>query len=217
MAPLIKGLSENPPSALTGMPAPLVLASRSPARADLLRSAGLHFTVEAPAVDEAGVKESLRHEGASAEGAVAVLAELKATRVSASMTEAFVVGADQILDRDGRWFDKPANLDEAAAQLRALRGQRHELVTGVCVARDASRVWHHVSRATLVMRAFSDLFLERYLKSLGDEALTSIGAYKVEGVGAQLFADIDGDHFAILGLPLLPLLDFLRGHGMVME
>lgn len=213
----MQGLSENAPPRLEVTPVPLVLASQSPARADLLRSAGLRFTVAAPAIDEAVVKESLRREGASAERAVEVLAELKAIRVSLSRASAFVVGADQILDDGGGWLDKPATVEEAGAQLRALRGRQHELVTAVCVASQGQRLWHHVSRATLVMRRFSDGFLDHYLEAVGDEALTSLGAYKVEGIGAQLFARIDGDHFAILGLPLLPLLDFLRGHGMVME
>ena len=116
---------------------------------------------------------------------------------------------------DGAWFDKPETPAQARAQLVALRGRRHELVSAVAVVRDGERLWHHVERPALTMRSFSDGFLDDYIAQEGEALLGSVGAYRLEEAGIQLFARIEGDYFAILGLPLLPLLEFLRGHGMV--
>ncbi|HET7595036.1 MAG TPA: Maf family protein, partial [Stellaceae bacterium] len=124
---------------------------------------------------------------------------------------------DQMLDCAGTWFDKPHDRADARAQLVALRGKRHELVSAVTVVRNGAVIWHLVDRPRLAMRAFSDDFLDTYLAALGDEALASVGVYQLEGLGAQLFERVEGDYFSILGLPLLPLLDFLRGHGVVMS
>jgi septum formation protein len=126
-----------------------------------------------------------------------------------------VIAADQMLVCDNAWSDKLADLAAARAQLLALRGRRHELVSAVCVVRDTTRLWHDVDRPALTMRSFGDGFLDDYLASAGDDVLGSVGAYRLEGHGIQLFSRIDGDYFAILGLPLLPLLAFLRGHGVV--
>lgn len=191
----------------------VVLASGSTARAALLRQAGVGFSVVAAAVDEAAVKESLRSAGADGAGVAESLAELKAQRVARRHPGSLVIGADQVLDCEGSLFDKPADLAAARRQLLALRGRRHELLSAVVVVRDGIRQWHHVGRATLLMRDFSDEFIDGYLESVGEAALTSVGAYQLEGFGAQLFAHIDGDYFTILGLPLLPLLDFLRENG----
>jgi septum formation protein len=119
------------------------------------------------------------------------------------------------LECDGILFDKPSDLAAARSQLMALRGREHRLLSAVVLVRDGERVWHHVDRATLTVRDFSTDFLDRYLRSAGDTALSSVGAYQLEGVGAQLFAAIDGDYFTILGLPLLPLLDILREQGIL--
>src|SRR5262249_265994 len=143
-------------------------------------------------------------------------AELKAQRIARRNPGALVIGADQVLDCDGTLFDKPADAADVRRQLLLLRGRRHELVSVVVVARDGVRPWHHVGRAALTMRHLSRGFLDAYLKVAGGAVLAWVGAYQVEGVGAQLFARIDGDYFTILGLPLLPLLDFLREQGVLL-
>jgi septum formation protein len=180
----------------------------------MLRDAGLAAEVASPGVDEAEVKRALAAEGAPADHVALTLAELKAVRISSRRPGAFVIGADQTLVCNGVLFDKPADLAHARAQLQALRGRPHELVSAAVVAQDGAALWRETQRARLVMRAFTDAFLDDYLRQVGDDALGSVGAYRIEGLGAQLFARIEGDLFTILGLPLLPLLEFLRGHGM---
>jgi septum formation protein len=195
--------------------APVVLASASPTRAALLRSAGIPITIDAAAIDEAEVKASLRTARAEPAVVAETLAELKAQRVSRRHAGSLVIGADQVLECDGVLFDKPVDLAAARTQLLALRGRTHRLVSAVVLARDGQRAWHHVDRADLRMRDFSAGFLDHYLESSGDAVLSSVGAYQLEGRGAQLFVSIDGDYFTILGLPLLPLLDILREHGVL--
>ncbi len=193
----------------------VLLASESRTRVALLRQAGISCTVVRPGIDEDEIKRALRRERATAVEAAETLAELKAVKVSRRHAGALVIGADQILECEGGWLGKPADLERARAQLSALRGKSHELATAVVVARDGARIWHHVARAWLHMRAFSDAFLDLYLASVGRAACDSVGAYQLEGLGVQLFSRVEGDYFAILGLPLLPLLDFLRNHGVV--
>ncbi|MFQ5957797.1 MAG: Maf family protein [Alphaproteobacteria bacterium] len=193
----------------------LVLASASAARAAMLRHAGLCFAVDAAAIDEVGARTALRGDGADAALTAEALAELKASQVSARHPGAFVVGADQVLECDGAWFDKPADLAAARRDLEALRAKTHMQVSAVCVVRDGVVLWRHGERARLVMRDFSDDFLDRYLVAAGEAVLGCAGAYQLEGLGAQLFTRVEGDYFSVLGLPLLPLLDFLRGHGVV--
>ncbi len=193
----------------------LVLASASAARARVLRDAGLTFAVDPAAVDEGALVASIAADGGSGEEVATTLAELKASRVSGRHTGALVIGADQVLACEGRLFAKPETPEQARADLRALRGRTHELASAVCAVRDGHTLWRHLARARMQMRPFSDRFLEHYLDAADEGALAAVGAYQVEGVGAQLFSRIEGDHFAILGLPLLPLLDFLRGHGVV--
>ncbi len=196
---------------------PLVLASASAARRAVLAAAGLSFTAEAAAVDEAAIKESARAEGVPAEEAATMLAEAKARRVAGRARDgALVIGADQILVRGGAWFDKPADTAAARAQLLALRGETHELATALVCWRGGGRVWGHVATPRLTMRAFSDAFLDAYLAAEGEAVLSSVGAYRLEGLGAHLFAAVEGEHAAVLGLPLLPLLGFLRGHGVLL-
>jgi septum formation protein len=199
-----------------GAPA-VVLASASPTRADLLRAAGVPFEQRPAAIDEAALKEALHAEGLTPGDAAVALAELKAERVASRMPDAIVLGADQILTCDGRWFDKPQNRAEARAQLSALAGRPHELATAVVAFRSGARVWHHLAVPRLWLRACSTEFLDVYLNTVGEAAFTSVGAYQIEGVGAQLFARIEGDHFAVLGLPLLPLLEFLREQGVLLR
>lgn len=193
----------------------VTLASASPARAKMLRDAGLAFAVRPARVDEARIRESMQAEGASAADAAAALAGLKAARVSARDPEALVIGADQILVHGDRWFGKPSGPAEARGQLRALRGSAHELATAACVALGGAEIWRHAARPRLVMRPFTDRFLESWIAASGAAVTESVGGYRLEARGAQLFSVIDGDFFTILGLPLLPLLAFLREHGVL--
>lgn len=191
----------------------IVLASGSATRRALLAAAGVDFQVHALPVDEDGIKQALRLETDRPARVAETLAEMKAMRVSAKHPGVIVVGADQMLDCETIWFDKPADSEAAAAQLRALRGKTHRLTSAVVAVRDGRRLWHHTDSAKLTMRWFSDAFLADYLERAGAGVLASVGAYQLEGLGGQLFMSIDGDHFTILGLPLLPLLDFLRENG----
>ena len=193
----------------------VVLASASAARARLLDAAGVPHVAEAAAVDEGEVKAALQAEGADPLQAAETLAELKAQRVAPRHPGALVIGADQILECDGRWFDKPSDRTAAADHLRQLSGRTHRLCTAVCLVRQGTRIWHHRDVAHMTMRVLNDAFIQGYLDAVGAQALTSVGAYQVEGRGAQLFSAIDGDYFAIMGLPLLPLLEMLRRHGAV--
>lgn len=193
----------------------VALASESAIRARLLRSAGVAFDAEPARIDEDSVRESMRAEGASAAEAAAALAALKATKVSARRPEALVIGADQILTLGDLWLGKPADAGAARARLAELRGRAHTLETGVCIALGGSAIWRHGETSRLVMRPFSDGFLDAYIAACGADILGTVGAYRVEDRGVQLFSRIEGDYFAVLGLPLLPLLGFLREHGAV--
>jgi septum formation protein len=192
----------------------VVLASASRSRLELLRRAGLNLRAEPARVDESEVKASLRAEQADAAAAAETLAELKANKVSLRAPGALVIGADQILECEGRWFDKPPDRTAAAAHLRALGGKTHALATAVCVVRDGVRIWHHREAPRLTMRPLDGAFIESYLDAAGPGVLETVGAYRLEDLGAQLFTQVSGDYFTILGLPLLPLLGFLREHGV---
>jgi nucleoside triphosphate pyrophosphatase len=206
-----------PAAALVDIAASLILASGSETRASMLRAAGLRITIERPAVDEEATKLSLRAAKASASAIAETLAELKAQRVSARHADSHVIGADQVLDCGGESFDKPETVAEALEQLKRLRGKQHQLISAVVVVKGRQTLWHHVDSATLTMRPCSDEFLRRYVKAMGDAVLSSVGGYQIEGLGAQLFSATRGDHFTILGLPLLPLLAFLRDTGILRE
>ncbi|OYD86121.1 Maf family protein [Azospirillum brasilense] len=202
---------------MSGAVPTVVLASGSRTRAEMMERAGVRVILAPAAVDEEEIKLAARAEGAPVEDVAEALAELKAQRVTRKHPGALVIGADQMLECEGRWFDKPADRDAARAQLQDLRGKTHRLVSCAVVIRDGERLWHHVDRARLAMRPFSDTFLDSYLNAAGDDVLGSVGAYHLEGLGAQLFHRVDGDFFTILGLPLLPLLGFLRVHGVIAE
>jgi septum formation protein len=196
----------------------IMLASTSDIRRRLLETAGLRVRSIPPRVDESAFKRAFGQEGGADACKLAnALAAAKAQAVSLRHPRALVIGADQILLFDNRYFDKPKDLKEAAMQLSLLRGNAHCLTTAVAVARRGEIVWSDCVVAKLTMRRFSDEFLAAYLASVGEDALTSVGAYKIEGRGVQLFHRIDGDFFAILGLPLLPLLSFLRREGCLPE
>ncbi len=178
----------------------LVLASQAAVRAAMLRAAGLFFSVQPARVDEGAVKDAMRAE--DPEGRET--ARGPAVRSSNNLR----VGGEE-------WFDKPVDVADARGQLKRLRGRRHTLVTAVSVVRDEAEIWGEVVCPQLTMRPFSDAFLERYLERAGDGILACVGGYEAEGLGAQLLAEIKGDWFAVLGLPLMPLLAFLREHGLV--
>jgi len=190
----------------------IVLASKSLARRAVLEGAGVAVEIAGSGVDEDAVKASMLAEGATPRDIADALAELKALKVARSRPE-FVIGADQTLEFEGGLYDKVASLDEARERLKLLRGKPHKLHSAVVVAKDGAPVWRDLATATLAMRDFSDDFLEHYLAIEGPAALGSVGCYRLEGPGAQLFSRIEGDYFGILGLPLLGLLELLRQHG----
>jgi septum formation protein len=189
----------------------VILASTSASRRALLTGAGVSFTARSPGVDEAAAKAALAGEGLTPRDMADALAELKAVRIRAG--DALVIGADQTLDFEGELIDKAESLDEARERLKRLRGKPHRLHSGVVVAKGGEPIWREVSTATLWMRPFSDGFLEDYLAREGEAVLGSVGCYRLEDIGVQLFSRIEGDYFTILGLPMLGLLDLLRRHG----
>ena len=191
----------------------LVLASSSAVRARLLANAGLEVAVDPATIDEAVIKADCRKNRRDAAECAQLLAEAKAQDVARRHPGVLVIGADQMLECDGRWFDKPKDRDDATAQLEALKGRQHTLITAIAVIRDSAVLWQHLQRSYLTMRQFSAAFLDRYLATMGQRILATVGGYELEGLGAQLMAQIEGDYFAILGLPLLPLLAFLRTEG----
>jgi septum formation protein len=196
---------------------PVVLASGSATRARLLREAGVEILVDRPAVDVEEVKQAFRADGATPDEAAEALADLKARRISPRHPGRLVLAADQMLECEGEWFDKPADRAAALSQLARLAGRTHRLVCAAVVHLDGQRIWHRIDAARMTMRPLGSSFLSAYLDAAGDGVFGSVGAYHVEGLGAQLFARIDGDHFTIQGLPLLPLLGFLRQRGILPE
>ena len=194
----------------------VILASKSPTRARLLHAAGVAFTQAEALVDEADMRLSLHAAAVPVEDAAVALAELKAAQVATwAPDDAIVVGADQLLEVEGEWLEKPASLEAARRQLERLRGRRHQLVSGVVAFRGGSRIWHHVDVAELWLRPLTDDAIARYLAAAGAEVMGCVGAYQLEGLGAQLMAQVEGDYFTILGLPLLPLLQMLRDQGVL--
>ncbi|WP_346893973.1 Maf-like protein [uncultured Roseibium sp.] len=188
----------------------LVLASGSRIRAELLENAGLSIEVDPADIDERAVEEPLLKAGFSPEDLALVLAEAKADNVSERRSGDLVIGADQILAFEGERHTKPENMEAARRQLLAFSGKTHELLSAVVISKDGEAIWRHVSTARLTMRDLSPPFVGHYLAQVGDVALSSVGAYQLEGPGVQLFEKIEGDYFTVLGLPLLPLLAELR-------
>jgi septum formation protein len=197
---------------------PLVLASGSAARAAMLHAAGLAFTVRPAPVDEDELRASLLAEGVALADAATALAELKAQHVAQRLPgDVVVIGADQIIEHDGQWLEKATDRATARARLRSLGGSRHALAAAAVAFRGGSRIWHHVGTAEVTMRAFSDTALEAYLDAAGEAVFRSVGCYELEGLGGQLIQSVRGDHFTVLGLPLLPLLQCLRDQGVLLR
>jgi septum formation protein len=194
-------------------PRTLVLASASAGRRQTLQAAGVVFDVVPSTVDEMAVRATLS--GATPSGIAEALARAKAADVSRRMPHALVMGADQVLALDDSLLSKPRDVAEARKQLVLLRGKTHALHTAVALAERSEAVWSRVETAALTMRCFSDAFLDAYLRAAGERVCASVGAYEIEGRGIQLFERVAGDHFTIVGLPLLPLLRELRGRGAI--
>jgi septum formation protein len=193
----------------------LVLASASATRRAMFERAGLTVTVDAPDLDEAAIKQDCRMRGLTAGEAATKLAIAKAAQVAPRHPGCIVVGADQMLECGGEWFDKPADRPAAARQIGKLSGRIHTLFSAVAVVRGDAVIWRGVESAELSVRALSAKFIESYLDRIGDAALTSVGGYQVEGLGIQLFDAIRGEHSTILGMPLIPLMGFLREEGVI--
>ena len=194
----------------------LILASSSKVRARLLEAAGLAFSIQSPGLDEHAMRQAVGSTGAlSPQDIAEVLARAKAEAVSELVRDAFVIGADQVLAFGGRILSKPDNMEAARKELLDLSGKSHILHSAVALATNGGTVWAHSESSTLVMRKLSPQFIGRYLAAAGEEVLSSVGAYQIEGLGIQLFEKIDGDYFSILGLPLIPLLNTLRREGVI--
>ncbi|MEZ0221193.1 Maf family protein [Tardiphaga sp. 1201_B9_N1_1] len=192
---------------------PLILASQSLARRELLANAGITFDAMPADIDERGIQQK---SGLTAPGEIAaLLAERKAAFISLRHPGRYVLGADQILALGDRMFSKPAGREQAAEQLAILAGRTHELHSALAVVCDGATLFSNVSVAHMTMRKLDDEAINAYLDAAGDKVTTSVGAYQLEGLGVHLFELIEGDHFTILGLPLLPLLSFLRGEEMI--
>lgn len=197
------------------MPETTILASGSPYRRILMENAGIVFTVEKPQVDERAIEQVTAGSGMTPGELAQILAEAKAQDVSSRRAGALVIGSDQTLSLDGKVLHKPADMEEARRRLLQLSGRTHLLNSAVTVARDGETVWAHVETAAMTMRPLDPGFVGRHLARVGEKALTSVGGYQVEGEGIQLFERIEGDHFTIVGLPLLPLLGALRDLGAI--
>ncbi len=192
----------------------LLLASQSTTRRDLLQNAGLDIECHPARIDEAAIKASLLAQNALPRDVADALADMKARRVANKFPDRMVLGADQILVYKGKIFDKPNSVEEAKTQLKTLRGQSHLLFSAVVVYEKGIPIWRHIGRAELTMRDFSPSFLDTYLAKTGHDLFTTVGGYKLESLGSQLFLSVKGDYFSILGLPLLEVLEFLRGKGI---
>ncbi|MAW81499.1 MAG: septum formation protein Maf [Parvularcula sp.] len=192
----------------------IILASGSAIRRAILSSAEIPFEVMKPEVDEDIIKKESAREGLDLEPLAMRLAEAKCMNIAAK-TDAIVIGSDQIMEFGGRAYDKPATMAEAKARLMETQGAAHSLINAVAVARNGQIIWRNLDRPTLFMRALTEAEIDAYLDAAGPEILHSVGAYQIEKLGSRLFERIEGDHFAVLGLSLYPLLDLLRQEGAI--
>ncbi|QYK41936.1 MAG: Maf family protein [Paracoccaceae bacterium] len=197
------------------MPPPIVLASSSETRLRLLRAAGLPVTAQAARLDEDMIRAALEAEDATPRDIADTLAEMKARRIAERTPGAIVIGCDQVLDFRGRAWGKSSTADAARAQLAALRGQTHRLLSAVVLYHDGRPQWRHVGEARLTMRQFSDEWLDGYLSRNWADLRHSAGGYLLEAEGVRLFSAVEGDYFTVLGLPLLPLLGYLGERGFI--
>ena len=193
----------------------LILASGSEIRRALLSNAGVGFGVEQPRVDEAALRDAMLAEGAGPRDIADALAEMKAQKISAKHPSALVIGCDQVLNFKGRLLSKPESPETARRQLMEMRGDRHELLSAVVVCEDGRPVWRHVGVVRMVMRPFSETYLDGYIERNWESIRHSVGAYKLEEEGVRLFVRIEGDYFTVLGLPLLELLSYLTLRGVL--
>ncbi|WP_226551660.1 Maf family protein [Celeribacter naphthalenivorans] len=196
-------------------PEQLILASGSEIRQTLLRNAGLTFDVTVGRIDEETVKEALLHDGATPRDIADALAEAKARKVSMKHPGAMVIGCDQTLSFKGKLISKAQNIDEARAQLKEMRGERHKLLSAAVIYENGEPKWRHVGEVRLEMNNFSDAYLDDYLTRNWDQVQHCVGSYMLEAEGVRLFSRIDGDYFTVLGLPLLPLLAYLAQRGVI--
>ncbi|MDG1665776.1 MAG: Maf family protein [Hellea sp.] len=194
----------------------VILASSSPIRKQILEDSGVIFEVVVRPIDEASIKSAMIQEGASKLSIVSTLAELKSIKVS-SETPGLVIGADQIMVFDGAIYDKPKTIEEARERLMAIRNQTHYLMGSVVVSEGGVSVWRHSSKVELKARSFTDKFIDNYINQEGEALLQTVGAYRFEKRGSQLFSSVKGDFFSVLGLPLLPLLDYLRTRNAILS
>ena len=193
----------------------LVLASGSTIRAQLLRNAGLQFDVNVPRIDEDSVKDALLSDQASPRDIADTLAEMKARKIADKNPDAMVIGCDQVLAFDGQLLSKPKDQTHANDQLRAMRGQRHMLLSAAVIYHEGRSIWRHVGQVRLRMRDVSDTYLDDYVARNWDDIRHSVGAYQLEAEGVRLFHSIEGDYFHVLGMPLLELLAFLTLRGVI--
>ncbi|MDX1742317.1 MAG: nucleoside triphosphate pyrophosphatase [Ruegeria sp.] len=197
------------------MSVPFILASGSSIRAQLLKNAGVPFSVQVARVDEETVKRALLAEKAPPRDIADALAEMKARKISDKTPGAMVLGCDQVLDFEGQLLSKPEMPENALAQLKAMRGKRHMLLSAAVIYQDGQPLWRHVGQVRLRMRMSSDAYLRGYVSRNWDSIQHAVGAYKLEEEGVRLFATIDGDYFNVLGMPLLELLDYLCVKGVI--
>lgn len=193
---------------------PIILASGSAIRHQILTQAGIEFETIVKPVDEAAIKASMLSENFRLRDIADALAEAKSVRVS-RQTPGLVIGADQIMVMDNNLFDKPKDMNEAKSRLLDMRGKTHYLIGAVVISENGMPVWRHLAKTKLKMREFSEGFLDDYLATEGESVLQSVGAYKFEGRGSQLFSNVEGDFFSILGLSLLPVMEYLRQRGAI--
>ena len=194
---------------------PLILASGSEIRAQLLRNAGVPFNIEIARVDEQMIKESLLAEGASPRDIADALAESKARKVASKHPDAMVLGCDQVLDFQGALLSKPDSADQAISQIKSMRGERHSLLSAAVIYNEGKPIWRHVGQVRLRMRQASDSYIQDYVTRNWDSIRHSVGGYKLEEEGVRLFHSIEGDYFNVLGMPLLELLAFLTLRGEI--